>query len=359
MNDPSIALPFIENLLEDPQISEIMIDGWQRVYVDKEERLADIPTPFGNDDQVRELLNTIAQLAGTPIDEKTPIASFRLSDDTYIEAVLPPVALGGPCLTITKPPTREITLDDFLAGGCITPKATDYLKACVEGRLNIAISGGISSGKTQLLRIMSQWIPPAERILFLQDTGRRNMPHKRLVILETRPPDRDGKNAVTMQDLVQTAMRMRPDRMIVAEVRGAEMFDLLNAMNHGYDGSLFTIQANGPRDALTCMECMAGLANPEIPLLALREQIASAIDIVVQQERLRDGTRKITHISEVSGMENGVITMTDIFLFNQRGISNGRVVGSLLTTGLIPKSLGALENAGVHVPISMFSFAQE
>lgn len=348
MNQP---LPFIQNLLDDPLIAQIMVDGWQQVYVEKEGNLIDVPTPFSSDDDVFALLCAIAEL---PFYDKHPIASFRLSDFTRVEAVLPPIAISGPSLLITKPPIREITLDNLLEWGAITQEAADYLKACVQARLNIAIVGGTASGKSQFLRIMVHWIPLDERVVFLQVSGRPNLPHKRLVVLETRPPDLEGKNGITMLDLVQAAQRMRPDRLVVNEVNGAEMLDLLQMMNAGLDGGLFTIHADGPRAALTRIERMAGLGNPELTLRALREQITSAIDIMVTIERMRDGSRKIAFITELIGMEDGLTQLMDIFVYSQTGYENNRVIGSLRPTGIKPKSLDKLEHDGFHLPMSTF-----
>lgn len=358
MNDSVNKLPFIQDFLDDPLITEIMIDNWQHVYVQKEEALVDVASPFQSNADILSLLHTIAQSAGTQVDEKQPVASFYLPDTTRVEVVLPPIAVGGPAMSIAKPPDREITLDDLLNFDCISPKAVDFLKACVKARLNIAISGGTSSGKTHVLRVLSHWIPSNERILFLQNMGKPNLPHPHLLVLETRFSNPEGQGKVNMSELVRKAMSMRPDRIITEEVRGAEMLDLLNAMNHGYDGCLFSLHSDGPRDTLTRIERMAGLSNPEIPLLAMREQVSSAVDVIVHQERLRDGSRKVTHIDEVHRVENGVIILKDIFLFNQTGLTDGKVQGSLLTTGLIPAFLETLEAANVHLPVSMFAHTQ-
>ncbi len=351
----SINLPYIRTLFDDPAVERIMIDGWQHVYVDKKGVLEDIPSPFQNEEELVGLIHVMAGAHGSQVDDKKPIASFRLPDGSRAEVIIPPVSLVGPAITIVKPQPLEIQLEDLLRFGTLSQAAADFLRACVEARLNIAVSGGASSGKMSLLNVMARWVPLDERILLLQDGGKSSLPHPRLITLETRPPDREGKGEVTMRDLVQSALRMRPDRIIVMELAGAETFELLNAMNHGHDGCMFSLHAIHPRDALSRIEMMIGMGNPEIPLVAMREEISSAVDLIVHIERLRDGSRKITHICHVKGMDQGAIVVADIFLFDQTGYEGGAIQGSLRPTGIIPAFLDTLSSAGIHLPVSMFT----
>jgi pilus assembly protein CpaF len=351
----SIQLPFIQTLYDDPQVMRIMIDGWRRVYVEINDHFEDVPTPFQNENDLVALIQAMAKTTVIPMDEKKPLASLRLPDGTRVDVALPPVSLVGPAVTIMKVNPKQVTLEDLLRLGTLTQPAADFLKACVEGRVNIAISGCTASGKSTLLKIMARWIPIDERILFLQQLGEASLPHPRLITLETRPPDPEGQGEVTMLDLVQSALRMRPDRILVEEILGAETCELVNAMNRGHDGCLFTLNSNGPRDTLARLERLVGLGDPEFPLFALRERISAAVDLIVHLERIRDGSRKVVEITEVAGMENGVITLTDIFLFEFRGYEAGSVIGSLRSTGLIPKFLDTLSSAGVQVPLSLFA----
>ena len=351
----SVNLPHIQTLYDDPAIESILIDGWQRVYVEKNGVLEDIPTPFQNEDELYGLIYSLAGERGSQVFEKISIASFRLADNSRAEVIVPPVSLTGPAITILKSHTQDIQLEDLLRYGTLTQAAADFLRACVEARVNIVVSGGTSSGKTTLLMIMAGWIPQDERILLLQNIAKWTLPHPRLISLETCPPDLEGKGEVTMVDLVRSALRMRPDRIIVQDLVGSETYDLLGAMNRGHDGSMASLHADSPRDVLSRLEMMAGKGNPELPLRALREQISSAVDLVVHIECMRDGSRKITNITEVTGMEEGVIAMTDIFLFDITGYEGGKVLGSLRATGFIPRFLEKLDSAGIHLPVSMFA----
>jgi len=354
----SVNLPYIQTLMDDPTIQDILIDGWQRVYVEKNGVLEDIPTPFQSEEELYGLIYTIAGEHGKQVFEKTSIASFRLADNSHAEVIVPPVSLTGPAITILKSPTQNIQLEDLLKYGSLTQAAADFLRACVEARINIIVSGGASSGKTTFLMIMAGWIPQSERILLLQNFANRILTQPRLISLETCPPDLEGKGEVTMVDLVRSALRMRPDRIIVQELVGSETYDLLGAMNHGHDGSMASLHANNPRDVLSRLEMMAGKGNPELPLRALREQISSAIDLVVHYEYMKDGSRKITNITEVTGIEDTVITMADIFVFDLTGYEEGKVMGSLRATGFIPRFLEKLDRVGIHLPVSMFAFEE-
>jgi len=348
-------IPHIQSWLDDPAVERILIDGWQHVYVEQNNQFVDVPTPFQNEGELYALIHTLADARGVQVDEQHPLASLRMPDGTRIDIVLPPVSLVGPAVTMMKAIPQPIQHEDLIRSGSLTQAAADFLRACVEGRLNIAISGGTASGKSTMLKIMARWIPLDERILFLQEVGQSGLPHPRLVTLETRPPDRQGMGAVTLRELVQCALRMRPDRIIVEELLGGEMSELVPAMNRGHDGCLFSVHSNGPRDTLGRLELLFGKGDPEIPLSAVREQISSAIDLIVHLERLRDGSRKIVLISEVRGMESGVIPLANIFLFDQTGYADGAVQGTLRPTGIIPQFLDALNAAGIQLPERMFA----
>jgi pilus assembly protein CpaF len=351
----STSLPPLQPWLDDPAVERIMIDGWQHVYVEKGGSFEDVPTPFQNEEELYVLIHTIAEAYGLQVDESKPLASFRLRGGTRVEVILPPISLVGPAVTVMKLRAQPIQLEDLLNSGAITQPAADFLRACVEARVDIAISGAAGAGKSSLLKIMANWIPQDERIFFLQSVGVPGFTHPHLVTLETRPANIEGSGAIMLRDLVQSALRMRPDRILVEELLGGEAFELVEAMNCGHDGCMFTLNSFGPRDTLARLEHLIGLGSPEIPLIALREQISAAIDLVVHMAVLRDGSRKVVNITEVSGMENGVIMMTDIFLFELTGYENGAVQGRLRATGLVPKFLDYLKAAGIELPDSMFT----
>jgi len=351
------SIPHLQPWLDDPAVERIMIDGWQHVYFEKSGVFEDVPSPFQNEEELYDLIRAIAESRGVQVDDSKPLASLRLRDGTRLDVALPPVSMVGPAVTVTKARPQQVQLVDLIHKGAITQPAADFLRACVEGRVNIAISGATASGKSTFLKLMARWIPLDERILFLQDVASPSLPHPRLVTLETRPPNREGQGAVTMRDLVQCALGLRPDRILVEELLGGEALELVEAMNRGHDGCLFTLNSYNPRDTLTRLEHLLGLGNPEFPLIALREQISSAVDLIVHLECLRDGSRKVVNITEVSGMLNGVITLTDIFLFEQTGYVNGAVQGRLRATGLVPRFLDYLKSAGIELPEDMFASA--
>ncbi len=353
----STPIPHLQPWLDDDSVERILIDGWQHVYIDKNGNLEDVPTPFQNEDELPALIQALAESRGLQVDEQHPLASLRLRDGTRVDVVLPPVSLVGPAVTVSKVRPQPFQLEDLLHSGAITQPAADFLRACVEARLDIAISGATASGKSTVLKIMARWVPLDERIFFLQDAGLSGLPHPHLITLETRPPDRVGQGAVTMRDLVQIALRMRPDRILVEELLGEETSELVAAMNRGYDGCLFTLISHSPRQTLGRLEQLIGLGEPELPLRAIREQISAAVDLIVHCERLRDGSRRIVEITEVAGMDKGVILLTDIFLFDYTGYVNGVIQGRLRATGLKPKFLEHLEAAGIHLPDSIFADA--
>jgi pilus assembly protein CpaF len=300
------------------------------------------------------IIDRIVAPLGRRIDESSPYVDARLTDGSRVNAVIPPISLVGPTLTIRKFSKNPITIEQLIKFGTITPEALQFLKACVQARLNVVISGGTGSGKTTLLNILSQFIPSDERILTIENAAELQLRQEHVVTLESRPPNIEGSGEVTIQQLVVNSLRMRPDRIIVGEIRDEASLDMLQAMNTGHDGSMTTAHSNGPRDTLSRIETMALMGGMELPIRAIREQIASAIDLVCHQERLRDGSRKVVNITEVSGMEGDVITMTDVFAFEQSGIEDGKVIGRLRATGLRPKCINQIEAAGIHLPPSIF-----
>jgi pilus assembly protein CpaF len=348
----------LQPLLEDDTITEIMVNGPKNVYIERKGKLHRVPVTFENNDHVMRVIDRIVAPLGRRIDESSPYVDARLPDGSRVNAVIPPISLVGPTLTIRKFSKNPITIDQLIQFGSITPEAVQFLKACVEARLNILISGGTGSGKTTLLNILSGFIPNDERIITIENAAELQLRQEHVVTLESRPPNIEGRGEITIRDLVINSLRMRPERIIVGECRGGETLDMLQAMNTGHDGSMTTAHANSPRDALARVETMCLMAGMDLPVRAIREQTASAIDLICQQERMRDGTRKVTHITEVSGMEGDVITMTDIFVFEQTGMEAGKVVGRLRPTGLRPKFMDKIEAAGINLPPSIFGIGE-
>ena len=348
----------LQPLLEDETITEVMVNGAKNIYIEREGKINRVPVSFESDDHVMRIIERIVAPMGRRVDESSPYVDARLPDGSRVNAVIPPISLVGPTVTIRKFFKSPITIEQLIQFGSITPEALQFLKACVEGRLNVIISGGTGSGKTTLLNILSQYIPNDERIVTIENAAELQLRQEHVVTLESRPPNIEGRGEVTIRQLVINALRMRPDRIIVGEIRDDAALDMLQAMNTGHDGSMTTAHSNSPRDTLTRVETMTLMAGFELPSRAIREQIASAIDLVVHQERLRDGTRKIVNITEVSGMEGEVITMTDLFIFEQTGLENGKVVGRLRPTGLRPKFIDKIEAAGIHLPASIFGIGE-
>jgi len=344
----------LQNLLEDETITEVMVNGAKNIYIERGGKIQRVPISFESDDHVMRIIDRIVAPLGRRIDESSPYVDARLPDGSRVNAVIPPIALIGPTLTIRKFAKNPITLEQLIRFGTITPEALQFLKACVEARLNIVISGGTGSGKTTLLNILSQFIPPDERIITIENAAELQLRQEHVVTLESRPPNIEGSGEVTIRQLVVNSLRMRPDRIIVGEIRDEASLDMLQAMNTGHDGSMTTAHSNGPRDTLSRIETMSLMGGMELPVRAIREQISSAIDLICHQERLRDGSRRIVNITEVSGMEGDVITMTDVFAFEQSGIEDGKVIGRLRPTGLRPKSINQIEAAGIHLPPSIF-----
>ncbi len=348
----------LQPLLEDDSISEIMVNGARSIYIERGGKITRLPISFESDEHVMRIIDRIVAPMGRRIDESSPYVDARLPDGSRVNAVIPPISLVGPVLTIRKFFKNPITLDQLIQFGSITPDALQFLKACVESRLNIIISGGTGSGKTTLLNILSQFIPGDERIVTNENEEKLQLRQEHVVTLESRPANIEGRGEVTIRQLVINSLRMRPDRIIVGEIRDEAAVDMLQAMNTGHDGSMTTAHSNSPRDTLARVETMAMMSGMELPVRAIREQVSSAIDLVVHQERMRDGTRKVVNITEVSGMEGDVITMTDIFLFEQSGYENGKVIGRLRPTGLRPKFIDKIETSGIHLPASIFGIGE-
>lgn len=348
----------LQSLLEDDTITEIMVNGPKNVYIERKGKVHRVPITFESNDHVMRIIDRIVAPLGRRIDESSPYVDARLPDGSRVNAVIPPISLVGPVLTIRKFSKNPITVDQMIQFGSVSAEAVQFLKACVESRLNIIISGGTGSGKTTLLNVLSSFIPADERIITIENAAELQLRQEHVVTLESRPPNIEGRGEITIRDLVINALRMRPERIIVGECRGGETLDMLQAMNTGHDGSMTTAHANTPRDALSRIETMCLMAGMDLPVRAIREQVASAVDLICQQERMRDGTRKVTTITEVSGMEGDVITMTDIFVFEQTGTENGRIIGRLRPTGLRPKFMDKIEAAGIHLPPSIFGIGE-
>jgi pilus assembly protein CpaF len=344
----------IEPLLADDTITEIMVNGPSAVYVERNGKVELVDAKFEHDDHVARIIDRIVSPLGRRIDESQPYVDARLPDGSRFNAVIPPLSLIGPIMTIRKFARIPITAQTLVDYGSITPEALEFCKACVQARLNVMISGGTGSGKTTTLNVMSAFIPDDERIVTIENAAELQLQQDHVLTLETRPPNVEGKGEITMRQLVINSLRMRPDRIIVGECRGAEALDMLQAMNTGHDGSMTTAHSNSPRDTLARLETMVLMAGMDLPLRAIREQIASALNLVVHQERMRDGSRKITKITEVQGMEGDVIVMQDIFQFEQQGIEAGKVIGRLRPTGIRPKFIEEIEAANIHLPPTIF-----
>ncbi len=348
----------IEPLLQDPTVTEVMVNGPHKVYVERRGKLTLADAEFEDDEHVRRIIDRIVSPLGRHVDESSPICDARLPDGSRVNIVIPPISLIGPVITIRKFSKTPLTVDDLIRFGSLTREVAEFLKACVVARLNIVVSGGTGSGKTTLLNVLSTFIPDDERIITVEDAAELQLRQDHWVRLETRPANIEGKGAVTMRDCVRACLRMRPERIVVGECRGGEALDMLQAMNTGHDGSLTTGHANSPRDMLSRLETMVLMAGMDLPVRAIREQIASAVDLIVQQSRLRDGSRKVTQITEVQGMEGDTIVLQDIFTFEQTGFEGGRIIGSVRPTGVRPKFMPKLEDAGISLPASVFGISE-
>lgn len=345
----------ISPYLAQEDITEIMINGPHRVYVEKKGKIILTPTRFRDDEHVLHVIDKIISPLGRRLDESMPMVDARLPDGSRVNAIIPPLALNGPVVTIRKFSTVPLTIEDLIRYGTLNPAMARMLEACVKGRLNIVVSGGTGAGKTSTLNVLSSFIPENERIITIEDAAEIKLNQEHVVSMETRPPNIEGKGAIAIRDLVRNALRMRPDRIVVGEVRGGEALDMLQAMNTGHDGSLTTGHANSPRDMLSRLETMVLMAGMELPVKAIREQISSAIDLIVHQSRLRDGSRKITRITEVLGMEGEMVVLQDLFLFDQTGLDNkGKVTGRHRATGIRPRLVQKLTAEGIFLPSDIF-----
>ncbi|WP_371365458.1 hypothetical protein SRRS_02270 [Sporomusa rhizae] len=345
----------IDPLLKDDSISEVMVNSASQIYVERKGKLVLTDVRFRDDAHVMHVIEKIVAPLGRRIDESSPMVDARLPDGSRVNAIIPPLALKGPSVTIRKFAKSPLTVNDLIQFGTLTQEMAEFLKACVEGKLNVVVSGGTGSGKTTTLNILSSFIPHDERIVTIEDAAELQLRQEHVVTLETRPANIEGRGAITMRDLVRNSLRMRPDRIVVGEVRSGEALDMLQAMNTGHDGSLTTGHANSPRDMLSRLETMVLMAGMDLPVRAIREQIASAVDLILQQSRLQDGSRRITHLTEVQGMEGDVITLQDIFVFEQTGRdANGKITGYFKPTGIRPKFLGKLAANGIVLPNETF-----
>jgi len=353
--DEVFGLGPLEPLLRDTTVSDILVNTWEHVFVERKGKLERVPAAFQDDQHLMRVIDRIVSGVGRRVDELTPMVDARLQDGSRVNAIIPPLAVDGPLLSIRRFPADRLKAEDLVQLKAVTPQMIQFLQLCVQARLNILVSGGTGSGKTTLLNILSGYISDTERIVTIEDAAELQLHQEHVARLETRPPSVDGKGAVPQRQLVINALRMRPDRIVVGEVRGGEALDMLQAMNTGHDGSLTTVHANTPRDALSRLETMIAMSDVSLPDKAMRQQISAAIQVVVQQARMSDGTRKITSISEVAGMEGDVITMQEVFRFEKMGLDEmQRVRGRFMPTGVRPQCSNILQAAGIELDPNMF-----
>jgi pilus assembly protein CpaF len=355
VND-TLGLGPLEQLLADPDVTEVMINGPKQIYVEQKGRITRSLVTFESNDQLMQVIDRIVSSIGRRVDESSPMVDARLKDGSRVNVIIPPLALTGPTVTIRKFSKDPLLISDLLRFDSVTQEMVDFMRACVRSRMNVVVSGGTGSGKTTTLNILSGFIPDDERIVTIEDAAELQLRQDHVVTLETRPANVEGRGRVAIRDLVINSLRMRPDRIVVGECRGGEALDMLQAMNTGHDGSLTTVHANSPSDALSRLETMVLMAGAELPSRAIREQIGSAINVIVQQSRLRDGTRKIVSIAEVLGYDGERVQLQDIFVFKQTGVDgDGRVLGQLTPTGVVPQCLEHLAASGEGLDISIFT----
>ncbi len=349
-----LGLGPLEKLLEDPTIDEIMVNGPKNIYIERYGKVEKVPVTFDTNAHVSRIIDRIVSPLGRRVDEGQPYVDARLMDGSRVNIIIPPLSLVGPTITIRKFAKKPFTVDDLIKRGTFSTEFVEFCKACVQAKLNIVISGGTGSGKTTTLNIMSGFIPDGERILTIENAAELQLRQEHVISLESRPPNIEGRGEVTMRDLVVNALRMRPDRIIVGECRAGEALDMLQAMNTGHEGSMTTVHANSPRDAIHRIETMVLMAGVDLPVRAIREQIAGAIDLIIQIARMRDGTRKVVEVTEVQGMEGDIIVTQEIFKFEQAGVKDGKILGKLKPTGIRPKFMEKVEAANIFLPPQIF-----
>ena len=357
IGDGVLGLGPLEPFVRDPEVTEVMVNGWDSIYVERGGKIYWTGAKFHDDPQLRRTIDKIVAKVGRRVDEASPYVDARLPDGSRVNAIIPPLAIDGACLTIRKFSADPYQAQDLISFGTMNQQVVDLVEACVRGRMNILVSGGTGAGKTTTLNVLSSFLPDDERIVTIEDSAELRLQQPHVVRLESRPPNIEGRGEVTIRDLVRNALRMRPDRIVVGEVRGAEALDMLQAMNTGHDGSISTIHSNAPRDALSRLETMSMMAGIDLGIRAIREQISSAVNLIIHQARMKDGVRRITHITEIVGMEGDIITLQDLFLFDYTaGIDDeGRFRGQLKATGLRPRFVERLAERGVAIAAEVFS----
>jgi pilus assembly protein CpaF len=354
--DEVMGLGPLQRLLEDPSVTEIMVNRFDQIYIERNGHLALTGSQFSSDDHLRKVIERIVSKVGRRIDESSPLVDARLEDGSRVNAIIPPLAVNGPSLTIRKFSHVPLTVRNLIEWGSVTVEMAELMSACVKARLNIIVSGGTGTGKTTLLNVLSSFIPEDDRIVTIEDAVELQLQQEHVVRLESRPPNIEGKGAIGIRELVRNSLRMRPDRIIVGEVRSGESLDMLQAMNTGHDGSLSTVHANSPRDAVARLETLVLMAGMDLPLRAIREQVSSAVDLIIQVTRLRDGSRRVTHVTEVQGMEGDIVTLQDVFLFDYgAGVdAQGRFLGKPVSTGIRPRFLERFADLGISVSPAVF-----
>jgi pilus assembly protein CpaF len=361
ISDDVLGYGPVQQFLDEDAVTEVMVNGASFIYVERHGRIQQTSARFVSDEHLRRVIERIVSQVGRRIDESSPMVDARLPDGSRVNAIVPPLAVDGPSLTIRKFAKDPYQVADLISFGTMSPQIAELLRACVQGRLNVLVSGGTGTGKTTLLNVLSSFIPTDERIVTIEDAVELQLHQDHVVRLESRPPNIEGKGQVAIRDLVRNSLRMRPDRIIVGETRGGEALDMLQAMNTGHDGSLSTVHANSPRDAVSRLETMVLMAGMDLPVRAIREQVASALDLIVQIGRLRDGSRRITHVTEVHGMEGQIVTLQDVFTFDYSAGLNadGRFMGQQRPTGIRPRFVERLEQYGITIPTAVFGSSAE
>jgi pilus assembly protein CpaF len=353
-----LGLGPLEALLADETISEIMVNGPDQIWIERSGKLYETDAHFTSEEHVRRIIDRIISPLGRRCDETTPMVDARLPDGSRVNAIIPPLCLNGPTLTIRKFAKVPLTAGDLITRGAASPELMEFLRACVLGRLNIIVAGGTGTGKTTLLNVLSSFIPEDERILTIENAAELQLQQRHVITLESRPANIEGRGEISIRDLVVNSLRMRPDRIVVGECRSGETLDMLQAMNTGHDGSMTTLHANSPRDTLHRLETMVLMAGMDLPMRAIREQVAGAVHLIVQLERMQDGSRKIARVCEITGMESDNITMSDLFVFQHQGIRDGRVTGRIMPTGLRPRFMERLQQQNISLPPQIFGFTR-